>query len=804
MEKLDKGIEKEIKEEKIITDEFVEKYKNKKVNWGFNGLGYIVYKRTYSRLKEDNTGENWTETIQRCINGSQKIGAQYTKEEAERLFDLIFNLKCTFPGRMLWQLGTLTVNRFWGNSLINCYFCTINEPKAFEFLFENLMLGGGVGFSIRREHIHELPKVKSGVNIIHENTKDADIIVPDSRKGWVRLLHSVLKSFFETGKSFTYSTILVRGAGEPIKTFGGTASGPKILTDGITNICKVFQSREGKKLRSIDVLDVCNIIGSIVVAGNLRRSAEISLGDPDDYLFLRAKRWDLGNVPNWRSMSNNSLYIDDFPHISNDVWEGYTGNGECYGFFNLPLSQKYGRLGEKVNDNKIQGLNPCVAPETLIFTKDGHKIISTLENKEIEIWNGKEWSTVVVKKTGVSQKLIRVILKDGSYLDCTEYHKFYVDLDDWVFSSVEGESKNSSIIEVLAKNLKPGQLVKKFNNSHTNDYLYFNLIGIQEIIDIQRTSDTYCVNEPLEHKAIFNGILTGQCGEIGLENYEVCNLSELFLNNISSKEELIDCAKLLYKTQKAVSSLPFIHDETNEVVHRNMRLGLSVTGICQSFDKIEWLDDCYKELKKFDKEWSKKRGWPESVKLTAIKPSGSVSLLSGATPGIHPSFSKYYIRRIRLGSNDPLVNICRNSGYHTEYVKNFDGTEDRNTIVIEFPCEAGERAKTAKDMTAVDQLELVKKIQTVWADNAVSASIYYSLEELQSIKDWLKKNYKQFIKSISFLLRKDSGFEQMPYEEITKERYKELLKNIKPINDIKDSGEIIDELECSSGACPIR
>ena len=176
MEKIEKGIEKE---EKIITEKFIEKYKDKKVNWGFNGLGYIVYKRTYSRLKEDNTGENWTETIQRCINGSQQIGAQYTKEEAERLFDLIFNLKCTFPGRMLWQLGTLTVNRFWGNSLINCYFCTVNEPKAFEFLFENLMLGGGVGFSIRREHIHELPKVKSGVNIIHENTKDADIIVPD-------------------------------------------------------------------------------------------------------------------------------------------------------------------------------------------------------------------------------------------------------------------------------------------------------------------------------------------------------------------------------------------------------------------------------------------------------------------------------------------------------------------------------------------------------------------------------------------------------------------------------------------------
>src|SRR3990167_6414607 len=158
---------------RIITDKFIEKYKNKKVKWGFNGLGWLIYKRTYSRKRENGELEEWRETIQRCINGSQKIGADYTQEEAERLYDLIFNLKCNFPGRMLWQLGTETVDRFGGNSLLNCWFVIINEPKAFEFLFENLMLGGGVGFSIRSEHVHELPKTKKGVIIEHQNTKDA-------------------------------------------------------------------------------------------------------------------------------------------------------------------------------------------------------------------------------------------------------------------------------------------------------------------------------------------------------------------------------------------------------------------------------------------------------------------------------------------------------------------------------------------------------------------------------------------------------------------------------------------------------
>ena len=108
----------------------------------------------------------------------------------------------------------------------------------------------------------------------------------------------------------------------------------------------------------MDVLDIANIIGSIVVAGNVRRSAEIALGDPDDFLYLKAKRWDLGNIPNWRAMSNNTIYCDSYDHIMEGVWDGYAGNGEPYGFFNLGLSSKYGRTGEKSREN-CEGTNPC-------------------------------------------------------------------------------------------------------------------------------------------------------------------------------------------------------------------------------------------------------------------------------------------------------------------------------------------------------------------------------------------------------------------------------------------------------------
>jgi ribonucleoside-triphosphate reductase len=655
----------------IISEKFANKYSNKQPNWGFNGLGYIVYKRTYARLKEDGKTEEWHETIRRCINGSQKIGANYTQEEAEQLFDLIFNLKCNFAGRMLWQLGTPTIDRFGANSLLNCWNVSINSIKSFLFLFENLMLGGGVGFSIRREDIHELPRIKKDVNIVHKNTKDADFIVPDSREGWIRLLERVLEAFFVKGKSFNYSTILIRGAGERIGGFGGIASGPQILIDGIEKINKIFQTREGKKLRSIDVLDICNIIGGIVVSGNVRRSAQIAIGDPDDYLFLRAKNWSLGNIPNWRAMSNNTIYADDFSHISNEIWSnGYvldsqTGfaKGEPYGFFNLPLSQKYGRL------------------------------------------------------------------KDGPMKDSNLYP---TDED--------------------------------------------NVVG------------------------------TNPCGEISLASYECCNLSELYLNNISSKEELALCAKLLYKTQKAIAALPFIHEETNKIVHKNMRLGLGVTGICQSLDKIDWLDACYKELRKFDKEWSKERGWNRSIKLTTVKPSGTLSLLAGATPGVHPAYSKYYTRRIRMASNDPLVSYCRDLGYYTEYVVNFDGSENHDTVVVEFPCETPDGALFADDMGVIKQLDMVKKLQEVWSDNAVSVTAYYSEDELPTLKQWLSDNYENGIKSVSFLLRQKHGFKQAPYEEITKEQYETKKSKVKPIAMLNQNlgNEALEGIECEGGACPIK
>jgi len=183
----------------------------------------------------------------------------------------------------------------------------------------------------------------------------------------------------------------------------------------------------------------------------------------------------------------------------------------------------------------------------------------------------------------------------------------------------------------------------------------------------------------------------------------------------------------------------------------------------------------------------------------------TVSLLAGATPGGHPAYSRHYIRRIRIASSDPLVQVCKDAGYRMEYVVRFDGSEDYSTFVVEFPCEVGDDAILSADMTAIQQLELVNKLQTVWSDNSVSVTIYYNTDELEGIQEWMKENYETKCKTLSFLLHSNHGFKQAPYEEIDEKTYLSLTKKLKPVQlHLNISSEVLDGLECAGGACPLR
>lgn len=627
------------------------------VPWG--PLGYVTFKRTYSRMSGTKRMEEFQDALTRVLIACQtQLRVNFTNDELERVFRYMYELKFSVAGRFLWQLGTKTVERLGLSSLQNCAFVKIDSLRAFPWLFDMLMLGVGVGFSIQRHHVACLPPVlDSSVTILRKDTKDADFIVPDSREGWVSLLEHVLDAFFIKGRSMTYSTILVRGAGSPIRGFGGIASGPEDLCRAVDNIQNILQRCRGKHLTSVDCLDVANIIAAAVVAGNIRRSACISIGDCDDIEYLRAKRWDLGGIPNWRAMSNNTVVCADVSDLPEEFWEGYAGNGEPYGLVNLDLARRAGRTldGDKYPDPDVEGVNPCA--------------------------------------------------------------------------------------------------------------------------------------------------------EQTLGNYETCCLSEMFLPNIESFEQACDVATMAYRICKHSLMMPCHQPLTEEAVRKNMRMGISITGYMQASEQQRsWLPALYEYLRKVDVEYSSKLDVPCSVKLTTVKPSGTLSLLAGVTPGAHPGIYPFFIRRIRISATNALVDLCRHHGYDIEPQLNFDGTHDNGTLVISFPCRYPPGTRLARDMTAVDQLETVKELQRVWSDNAVSVTCYMQRHELPAIRAWLGKNYRDHVKSVSFLLHNDHGFKQAPYEEVSETEYLALVQKTIPVTSgsIEPDDEVDMSSECSKGVCPIK
>lgn len=403
-----------------LPSDFIAGYRNRPVNWGFrdaggNSLGEITFIRTYSRLMEDpeavywtwktlhnateevaqqkrdesqarydmaasaytsppapGTKERWFEVCERVVNGMFSILKDHCqtnrlpwnenkgRRSAMECYERLFEMKWTPPGRGLWMMGTPFVHER-GNSapLQNCAFVSTSDidrhhpERPFLFLMEASMLGIGVGF--------DADGADRGIQIQAPKGM-IDFTIPDSREGWVEATGKLLRAFLVPNQpmpKFDYS--LVRPAGEPIRGFGGTAAGPGPLIQMHESLRQVFNGRAGETLGSRDIVDIANLIGRCVVAGNVRRSAEIALGHPDDKDFLNLKNYDTN--PERREygwVSNNSLKVE----VGQD-YDPYIGriidNGEP-GFVYMDLARKYGRLVDPPNDRdyRAKGFNPCV------------------------------------------------------------------------------------------------------------------------------------------------------------------------------------------------------------------------------------------------------------------------------------------------------------------------------------------------------------------------------------------------------------------------------------------------------------
>jgi len=303
-----------------LTDSFLDKYKKTKPPFGFNGLGELVYLRTYSRIKANGDNEKWWETIQRVVEGTFNMQKKWiehhrlgwsnikAQKSAQEMYDRMFHMKFLPPGRGLWAMGTsITEERGIFAALNNCAFvstATIKEDlsKAFCFLMDMSMLGVGVGFDVKGE----------GKIDIHKPTPSDDIyVIPDTREGWVEATRLLIDSYFIGSKAIKFDYSKIRKEGELIKGFGGVSSGSAPLIELHVNIRKVLSKNAGSKITATTIVDVMNHIGKCVVAGNVRRTAEIVFGDYKSEEYLDLKNYKINpHREDYGWTSNNSIFCD--------------------------------------------------------------------------------------------------------------------------------------------------------------------------------------------------------------------------------------------------------------------------------------------------------------------------------------------------------------------------------------------------------------------------------------------------------------------------------------------------------------
>ena len=292
------------------------------------------------------------------------------------------------------------------------------------------------------------------------------------------------------------------------------------------------------------------------------------------------------------------------------------------------------------------------------------------------------------------------------------------------------------------------------------------------------------------------------CSEQSLEDHELCCLVETFPAHHDSLEDFKRTLKFAYLYAKTVTLIPTHNQKTNQVMMRNRRIGCSMSGIQQAKGKLgrrrflNWCDEGYDYIQNLDVVYSEWLCVPRSIKTTSVKPSGTVSLLCGATPGIHYAHSEYYIRNIRIQEGSALLEVAKEAGYPVEKDKYAD-----NTYVVSFPVKEKNFTKSKDDVSIWEQFCDASDMQRYWADNQVSITVTFNKEEEKYIQPCLEI-FETKLKSISMLPLVEHGYEQAPYIAISKEEYQDLKENIKPLI-IKTSFHEAEDKFCDGEACTL-
>tara|TARA_R110002020_G_scaffold37239_17_gene112573 strand:+ start:14566 stop:16548 length:1983 start_codon:yes stop_codon:yes gene_type:complete len=293
------------------------------------------------------------------------------------------------------------------------------------------------------------------------------------------------------------------------------------------------------------------------------------------------------------------------------------------------------------------------------------------------------------------------------------------------------------------------------------------------------------------------------CVEQQLEDAELCCLVETYPAKHDDYDDYLKTLKIAYLYGKTVTLINTHWPETNAIMLKNRRIGLSQSGVIQAFNKfgrrevLNWSDNGYDHIRDLDKSYSNWLCVPRSIRMTSIKPSGTVSLLNGSTPGIHFPENEYYIRRIRFGKDSDLLDSLEKAGYNIEKDK-----YSPNTVCVEFPVHEPHYVKGKRDTSLWEQLEIAAQYQHYWADNSVSITVTFKPEEAHQIKEALEM-YETRLKAVSFLKYEETGYEQAPYEPITVDVYEKMISEIKPIERVATEQGGVGSKFCTNDSCTI-
>lgn len=305
---------------------------------------------------------------------------------------------------------------------------------------------------------------------------------------------------------------------------------------------------------------------------------------------------------------------------------------------------------------------------------------------------------------------------------------------------------------------------------------------------------------------------TNPCSEIILRPYQFCNLSEVVVRAEDTLETLrvkVRLATILGTLQSSLTDFKYLRSIWKKNTEEERLLGVSLTGILDNKELIkrtDWLEDLRKVAIATNKTLAYNLGIKQSVAITCVKPSGTVSQLVDSASGIHPRWSKYYIRTVRGDNKDPITKLLKDQGIPNEP----DLMSPDHVTVFSFPQKAPEGAYTREDITAIDHLNIWKNFQDNWCEHKPSITVNIKENEWLKVQSWVWDNFDQ-VSGIAFLPYDEHSYKQAPYQEITKDQYEEAMKSFpseidwSKLSEYEDHDETqgLQDLACSSGVCEV-